>query len=63
LRPTVPVSFLPDNSANRSGQQRRGQKPDKTNLTEIKVIKEMADMLMPARSPVRSVSASFKEAL
>jgi len=57
------VSFLPDNSGNRTGQQRRGQKPDKTNLTEIKVIKEMAYMLMPARSPVRSVSASFKEAL
>jgi len=39
------------------------EKPDKANLTEIKVLKEMAFMLKPARSPVRSVSALFKEAL
>jgi len=59
----VPASFPPDNPAEPLGKRRRRRKPDKANLTEINVLKEMAFMLKPARKPVRSVSALFKEAL
>jgi hypothetical protein len=46
------------------GQRRRRRKPGKENLTGIKAVKEVLYMMLKlARSPVRSVSALFKEAL
>jgi hypothetical protein len=47
-----------------AGQWRRHRKPGKANLTGIKAVKEVLYMMLKlARSPVRSVSALFKEAL
>jgi hypothetical protein len=59
-----PTWFHPDIPAKSPGNGAITGKPGKANLTGIKAVKEMVYMMLElARSPVRSVSASFKEAL